>query len=343
MSAIYSTTPSIVGDLEAIFDALPDSEFLAALRGPTRRGRPGHDPRILWHCYVARYALGVESVSAMLRLLRDNPCVAQACGINTPAAMPSQPTLSRFGAKLAGRWNLVALRTVQRRMTQRLYDALPDFGESVAIDSTTLKGWSNPMKKGRQSTGIRRQPPKVGRVSDEDCGWSVKRNTRGNVQYTFGYKAHILCDTTYELPLVLTTSAGNVHDLKEASPLLRQARVVTGDFLPDYVICDAGYSSDELRRTIRRQYRAEPVIQPNPSHKKAVKKWETESDWKTIYNRRTSIERVNGRLKGFFALDDIRVRGKAKVSVHAHLAVMALQARALAFPSRARHCVRNFE
>jgi hypothetical protein len=55
----------------------------------------------------------------------------------------------------------------------------------------------------------------------------------------------------------------------KALPLLQQARYTHGPFHPDYVICDAGYSSQEVRQQIKRQYLAEPIIDPNPSHKKA--------------------------------------------------------------------------
>ena len=41
------------------------------------------------------YALGLESVSALVRLLGDNPFIAAACGIE--GDLPSQPTLSKFG------------------------------------------------------------------------------------------------------------------------------------------------------------------------------------------------------------------------------------------------------
>ena len=34
---------------------------------------------------------------------------------------------------------------------------------------------------------------------------------------------------------------GNVADVKHATPLLSQARYITGKFIPDYIICDAGY------------------------------------------------------------------------------------------------------
>ncbi|MCH7576984.1 MAG: transposase [Chloroflexi bacterium] len=341
MSTTRITHPPIVGEIQAIFATLPDEELLAKLRGPIRRGRPGFNPAILWRCYVVYYYLGLESVSDLIRLLRDNPYIAQACGINSPDEIPSQPTFSRFGARLATRKFAVTLRNVQRSLTRRLYKTLPGFGQVVAIDSTHMKGWSNASKKGKKKVGaIRRQKPKVGKVSDPDAGWTVKVNTEGRSQFTWGYKAHILCDAEYELPIVVDVSAGNVSDVRRASPLLYQARHTYSKFVPDYVLCDAGYSSDRLRQLIKRQFRATPLIDPHPLHKKAVAAQQAILEWKTIYNRRSAIERLNGRLKGFFKLDAIRVRGRMKVRNHATMAIMALQARALAFPAQMRECVR---
>lgn len=332
-------SPPIVSELEAIFESLPDDELLEKLRGPRRRGRPGYNPRILWRCYAAYYMLGLASVSDLIRMLHDNPYIAAACGINSSGQIPSQPTFSRFGTKLARRPFTLAVKGIMRALTDRLYELLPDFGRSVAIDSTHIKAWSNGSKKGRRGTSTtKRQKAKIGKVSDPDAGWVVKANTEGNVQFVWGYKIHVLCDTQYELPLVVDTSKGNLHDVKKATPLLAQARYAH-KFHPKYVICDAGYSSDNLRRIIKRQYRATPVIDPNRSHKKAVARQEDIPGWKTIYKRRTAIERLNGRLKGFYKLDAVRVRGRGKVRLHALLSVIMLQARALATNSRI--CVRK--
>ena len=142
---------------------------------------------------------------------------------------------------------------MHRALTRRFYDEYPDLGKSVAIDSTDFKAWSNGNKKGKKlASSTRRGPkPKKGKVSDPDAGWCVKKNTEGNKKCVWGYKVHILCDTQYELPVAVDISAGNVHDVKKATPLLQQARYTYGRFNPDYVICDAGYSSDKLRKAIR--------------------------------------------------------------------------------------------
>ena len=329
MSTTRITHPPVVGELKAIFAALPDKELIARLRGPRRRGRPGYDPEILWRTYICYYYLGLESVSALIRILYDNPYIAAACGIHSPAEMPNQSTFSRFGSRLARPLIRTLVRNVTRALTRALYERFPDFGKSVAIDSTDIRAWSNGGKKGKD-----------GKVTDKDAGWVVKSNTDGRKKFVWGYKVHILADTHYELPLVVDTTAGNVHDIRKATPLLQQARFTYRPFKPDYVICDAGYSSDKLRRTIKKQYHTEPIIDPNPTHKRAVQAAKKTADWRTIYRRRGGIERLNGRLKAFRKLNHVRVRGRFKVRIHVLLSIITLQARALAFPAQMRDCVR---
>jgi hypothetical protein len=70
--------PPIVAELRAIFDTLPDGDLLAMLQR-CGRGRGGYNPKILWRCYVAHYVLGIESVSALIRLLHTNPYIAATC------------------------------------------------------------------------------------------------------------------------------------------------------------------------------------------------------------------------------------------------------------------------
>ncbi len=314
--------PPIVREIEAILDELSehDAELLDALRGPRRRGRPGYDPEILWHCYVAYYFLGLPSVSELIRRLHDNPYMAEACGIDSPSTIPSQPTFSRFFAKLSERRMRGRINRVFQRLNQKFYRMLPSYGKSVAIDSTDIKAWSN---------GSHRQP------TDKDAGWIVKKDTNGRGKFTWGYKLSLLVDTTYELPMAWRVTSGDTADIRAASPLLCQARWITDKFHPQYVIADAGYCSEALRRQIRRQFKSIPIIKTNAGHKRAVEKYPEDAEWQGIFSRRTSIERVNARLKGHRKLNSLRVRGIRKVRVHCLLSLIALQTQVLATRRRA--------
>ena len=311
--------PPVVGELERIFEALPDTDFLKALTPKRRFGRPSYPAKILWRSYLVRYALGLNSVSALIRTLQDNPFIAATCGIDSPDTIPSQPTYSRFMTRLSRRNVAVLVKDVMREMTREFYRTLPDFGGGgVAIDSTDVRAWSNKAKKP---------------ATDRDASWAVKSSTGDIRRYWLGYKLHLAVDTRYEIPLAAVITSANVHDTRGATRVLSEARFTNGAFHPDYVTADAGYSSDKLRQHIRRQYRSEAVIKANPRHKKALA-LETPA-FRLTYNTRVSVERCFSRLKEHRSLNTVTVRGVRKVAIHVCLSLIVLQAQALATGCRA--------
>jgi len=303
--------PPVVQQLKAVFAKLDDAPLLEALEGSIRRGPKGHPVKALWYAYIARYVLGLESTRELIRLLQNNPFIAEACGFLGP--IPHEATFSRFFSKLSGRFNLAKLKDVSRRLVRSRYADTPGFGQRVALDSTTLKAWSNGGKT---------------KKADSQAGWSVKRNTHGKVEATFGWKLHLLVDCETEFPVAANVSPGNVHDSERASQVLREARFTTNRFLPRFFMADKGYSGRELFALVRRQYQAEPIIQVNRGHKKLMERfgvWEDTVTWKALYGQRTAVERVFSRLKGQRSLNHIRVRGRMKVTAHSYLSLIVLQ------------------
>jgi hypothetical protein len=58
--------------------------------------------------------------------------------------------------------------------------------------------------------------------------------------------------------------------------------------------------------------------------------------WKRLYKLRTSIERVNGRLKDFLGLRRMTIRGISKVTVRSLLSLLVMVATALGMAQRGR-------
>ena len=192
-------TIPIVKQLNAIFKSIPDSDLLADLQAPT--GRPGYTVKVLWRTYIASVVLGLTSFASLIRALQNNPLLAVACGITKYEDIPSKFAYSRFMRKLSQPRYIVMAKNIMRSLTRSLYDALPDFGKSVAIDSTDLKAWSNGAKK---------------HVADPDASWAAKLDTSGKKKFYYGYKLHLLADTKYELPISAKVTSANIHDVKVA-------------------------------------------------------------------------------------------------------------------------------
>jgi len=219
--------------------------------------------------------------------------------------------------KLSKRTYRTAVKNVMREMVRECYRRFPDFGKNAAIDSTDVRAWVNWTKK----------PP-----SDPDATWSVK-STVGNIKrFWLGYKAHLMVDTDYELPIALNVTTANVADLRGGTAILANARSTYSRFRPKYIMGNAGYSSKKFREVITKHYHSQPIIKASKHHKKALKLQRVDFD--LIYNRRTVVERCFSRLKEHRSLNYVRVQRIQKVTVHCFLSVIILQAQALATNSR---------
>jgi len=318
-SFIHYNTP-VNNQLQALFAAIPEENLLKSLKH-YYAGRNGYTYKVLWHTYVAMVVLNLPSFAALIRSLHDNPYLAEACGINSYAAIPSKFAYSRFISKFKDRRMVARVKDVMRALTRKCYDVFPNFGKSVAIDATDLKAWANGNKRPN---------------ADTDAAWGVKPDTAGKKKFFYGYKLHVMADTKTELPIAAQLTSGNVHDIKPTSSILSEARFTNGKFHPDYVICDTAYSSNDVRYLIKRQYRAEPIIKYHPRNKK-YQEPETK-EWRAIYKRRTSVERLFGRLKNHRRLNNITVRSSYKVMVHCLIPLIVTQAMAIAFPDKPRCC-----
>ena len=279
-----------------------------------RRGPKGHAVQVLWRCFIAKYVLACPTTRAMIRTLHNNPFVAQVCGIDSPDDIPHEATFSRFFKRLAARKYLHKVKDVSRRLSLAYQAATPGFAQRVAIDSTTLKGWVN---------GGKPNP------SDKMARWSVKKNTHGKTEFVLGWKLHLMVDCETEFPIAASISPGTTSDVTRASFLLAEARENVARFYPRYVMADAGYSSKDLFALIKRQYRAEPIIQVNRGHKRLMVRygyWENTVSWKALHSQRQAVERCFSRLKGQRSLNNITVRGSTKVKAHCYLSLIAMQA-----------------
>ncbi|MDP7254916.1 MAG: transposase, partial [Planctomycetota bacterium] len=72
---------------------------------------------------------------------------------------------------------------------------------------------------------------------------------------------------------------------------------------------------------------SKPIIKINPSHKRSL--FTETPEWHRIYDQRPAVERAFSRLKGQRRLNNITVRGNAKVTVHCFMSMMAMQAQYL--------------
>lgn len=147
----------------------------------------------------------------------------------------------------------------------------------------------------------------------------------------YGFKLHLLVDAETKFPLAFKVTNGLANDMTLAIPLLKQARYWLRK--TNYVLADKGYDWGDLVNWIIKNLKAKAGI---PIKKvRRGKNYSWEGAWrnfqlkakgrslkKSIYNRRTSIERVFSVLKRTYYLGKEETRGILNFAKNVYLALI---------------------
>lgn len=135
----------------------------------------------------------------------------------------------------------------------------------------------------------------------------------------YGFKLHLLVDCETQFPLALSVTNGNANDGTLAIPLLKKARSWLKK--AGYVVADKGYDDQDIVNWIVKELSRKAGI-PIRKIGERGKNYTWEGAWrnfqlkakgrsikKSIYNKRTAIERVFSVLKRVYHLGKEEVRG----------------------------------
>ena len=159
------------------------------------------------------------------------------------------------------------------------------------------------------------------------CDIGVKRNAKGHQENWTGYKLHI----DGGIPVSCLLTSASVHDSQAAIPL---ARLTASRVDSLYDLMDSTYDAPEIRAFSQKLGHV-PIIDLNPRGRpqvKAERKREALAQRRIGHlspearrtRERSTVERVNGRLKDEFGGRYLRVRGPGKVWCHLMFGILAL-------------------
>lgn len=340
MQAPYFTTARqrqgqspLVHELAMIYDALPDAKLIKRLWSYRWTGRRGYSPRSLWRALIAGYFLGTGTTIGLVRRLQEDRELRELCGFTQA---PSRITVGRFLQRLAENIDLV--KECLTATTKEVATRLEGFGRELAVDSTTVPTYANP---GREVK------------SDPDATWTRKPNSQRKLAWHYGYRLHLVSDANHELPIHAEVKTANLNDSPTLVPLVSAAVGRIG-VSPVNVIADAGYDSNQNVEGIL-ALGAQPVIKrverrvKSGRYQKQHPRLEIDqesSEWIEAFNKRSSVERIFARLKGHRSLARHCRRHLIPVTLHCTLAILTLQAAALAHVTRGdfdrlRECARR--
>ena len=317
-------------------------------------GRPARHARFIARAFVAKAVYNLSDTRQLLDRLKNDVSLRRICGWSRRSDIPHESQFSRAFASFAA-----------SELPQRLHAALIEstlkerLVGHISRDSTEIEAREKPVrtpvatapvkeirKPGRPKRGEEPPPPEPTRLERQagmtleqmlddlprDCNVGTKKNSKGYKESWIGYKLHLdVADGQIPISCILTSAS--LHDSQAAIPLaLTTAQRVTNL----YDLSDSAYDAPLIHAQIRGLGHI-PIIDANP-RRDAARKTELQAEAQRQkllnfnyaedlrYRERTTVERVNGRLKDEFGGRLIRVRGHAKVMCHLMFGIVALAA-----------------
>ena len=280
-------------------------------------GRPPRKPMGIFKALIVKRLQQIPSERELCRRLWKDDDLRELCDIEAEQNPYHPSQLSRFKKRVGAR----RLQRIMNKLLKELLKRGVINGETVVLDATFVKAYS------------RRDPHENSRgKSDPEA-----RVGRNGKTFELGYKLHVAVDAKSELPIAIIVASANDNEKKHAPALLEKALKATEGRVK-LLVADSQYSSRNLRDQASSQ--GVRAVIPFPANQQRGQKGLLRVDKyfrthgpiyeKRVYRLRSSIERVNSRLKDQLSLERHRVRGLGRITVHALLCMIAMLLNALA-------------
>jgi len=317
-------------------------------------GRPPESRSAIARAFIAKAVYNMPTTEVLLDQLESNIKLRRLCGWEKRNDLPSAATFSRAFAEFAENQlaEHVHAALIKRHLGDQLIGHISrDSTAIIAREKPTkpeVKKESPPKKRGRPKKGEERikEPTRLEKQSagmslssmKADlpivCNVGTKRNSKGYKTSWIGYKLHIDASDG-GIPISCLLTSASLHDSQVAIPL---AEMTSRRVSNCYDLMDAAYDSPLIKQHSESLGHV-PLIDENPRGKERKaeiaeeQKRRRKAGYKLAedirYNERSTVERVNGRLKDEFNARMVRVKGHAKVMAHLMFGIMTLTANQL--------------
>lgn len=318
---------TVVSDVAAILDSPEVSALIEAVNDSgSPRGRKGYGTRALLGSCLIRSLFGLPTFTMTAALIAEHRGLEDALG-----GCPSMWAMYRFSVKLQK--NRPAIQACLDSLAASLRERHPDFGRDVAIDASDMPAWANGMRY------VRNGGPERERYSDPDASWGHRSavSTRKGGGF-YGYKIDLAVCTKTSLPLAWQTRTARHHESLFVADLLDAVKA--RGFQPETVAMDKGYDNTRVYGECEsrgvspviplRGVKGKQTVIPISTGGRLFPHIARHTDrFRKLYAGRAAVEREFGALKNLYGLAPLRVRGFARVQLHADLAILARLALAL--------------
>lgn len=334
-------------ELVTTLEMIRIEEFVFSSRGLP--GRPPKDRGAIARAFVAKMVYNMPTTRILLERLKTDTSLRRVCGWERVSDIPKEWTFSRSFAEFS---NSQLPERVHESFIKKHYK--DEIVGHNSRDSTAINAREKPLRKVKiKAPPKKRGRPKKGEIRikvltrieqqaagmtlpdmlddlPKACDVGTKKNSKGYKTSWTGYKLHIdSADGGIPISCVLTSAS--THDSQVAIPLAKISHQRVTNL---YDLMDSAYDVSQIHE-MSQQLGHIALIDKHPRRDSVLKtelKAENkrcriagyQSAQKVRYKERSTVERVNARLKDEFGGRVVRVRGAAKVMCHLMFGILAL-------------------
>ena len=256
-----------LGDLERLkifFENIEDEKICKKLENERKNGRNDYPVRTMLNLIYAMKIFGHRSVESFRRELGRNSQLRIACGLSEGKykycgdrkhLVPPARVFTGFLNKL--KKCKKEIEEVKEQLIKFMYENLEGFGEDCAIDGKFLDTYANQYYTDRHNDN------RAEHDATTSCKTYEMKDGTKKKEWHYGFRAHIMCDAKYGLPIKSKLTPANNSEQTELDNMIEEMANGEEKYKLEKMknlMGDAGYSNGLRNKILKEEYDINAIV-----------------------------------------------------------------------------------
>ena len=256
-----------LGDLERLkifFENIDDNTLCEKLETVRKNGRNDYPVRTMLNLIYAMKIFGHRSVESFRRELSRNSQLRIACGLSEGKykycgdrkhLVPPARVFTGILNKLKDCKE--EIEEIFEELVKFMYENLEGFGEDCAVDGKYLDTYAKQYKDNRCNDN------RAEHDATNSCKTYHMKDGTTKKEWHYGFRAHIICDAKYGLPIKSKVTRANNSEQTELDNILEEMEQSEEKYKLERMINlmgDAGYDNGKRNKKLKEEYNINPIM-----------------------------------------------------------------------------------
>ena len=256
-----------LGDLEKLklfLENVEDDELCEILEKERKNGRNDYPIRAMLNSIYAMKIFEHRGIESLRRELKRNSQLRTLCGFNEGEykflkkrkhLVPPARVYTGFIKNL--KKHKEEIKKINEELIKFMYENLEDFGKDCAVDGKYLDSYGNQFYKNKAKDN------RGEHEATSSCKTYYMRDGTRKKEWHYGYRAHIICDAKYGLPIKIKVTPASNSEQTELDNMIEE--MATGEEKyklekMENLMGDAGYDNGARNKKLKEEYNINPIM-----------------------------------------------------------------------------------